>query len=893
MDDTPTFGYWIRRRRKALDLTQEELARRAGCSLGAIRKLEGDERRPSRELAESLARVLEVPPEEHAAFLKVARAELAADHLRRPSLGASHLGQAMAREPVPRTGLLADDAPLQAPPPQRRNLPVPPTPLIGREREITAITMLIQDPAVRLLTLTGTGGTGKTRLASAAAEAVAPAFTHGVWAVELASLSDPLLVIPTIAQALGVRVTSGQPIQESLHAAVCERQMLLVLDNFEQILPAAPHITALLAAVPGLKVLVTSRAVLHLRGEHEYPVPPLALPDQQQFPALDALSQYAAVALFIQRARAIRPGFQVDTANASALVAICARLDGLPLAIELAAMRSRLFGLEALLARLDHRLPWLAGRASDLPQRQQTLRNTIAWSYDLLDAAHQRLFRRLAVFVGAWTLEAAEGVCTAYGDLGVDVVEGLTTLVEQSLLQQPPEDIRVQDGEPRFRMLETLREYALEQLVASGEAALLYRRHAGYYLRLVEAAEPALRGAQQVAWGARLEREHDNLQASLRWFIAQGAAEQGLRMGGALWRFWGFCGHATEGCDLLRKLLALPGGGTGRAKAQLGLGWLSYIQLDWYHAIMHFEESVVLYREVGDDWGLAFALGSRAYWLSRPLRERYCAQSVALFDELRDPWGIAFAFAVRGAIAAAHRDPVAHALAGEGIGRLRKLGDRWFLALMLTQLGEAAREVEDSEWEDWLLEESLALAREMNDEVAIANATHVLALSARWHGDYAKAATLYDESVVLFRELAMKVGVTSALHGRGMVAYHEGDDWQAQALFEKCLSYFAEAQHMDGVAWCFEGLAGVAGRAGAAGARRAARLLGAGEVLAHSPYSTWNGLGGAEYAGIAEAVRVQLDEAEWDAAWAEGQGMTMEQAIAYALEVSNPGSSAS
>jgi hypothetical protein len=421
-------------------------------------------------------------------------------------------------------------------------------------------------------------------------------------------------------------------------------------------------------------------------------------------------------------------------------------------------------------------------------------------------------------------------------------------------------------------------------------------------------AEPALRGAQQVAWGARLEREHDNLRASLRWFIAQGAAEQGLRMGGALWRFWGFCGHAPEGRDLLAELLALPGGDAARAKAQLGLGWLSYIQLDWYRACMHFEESVALYREVGDAWGLAFALGSRAYWLSPPLRESYCEESVALFDELRDPWGIAFAFAVRGAIAAAHRDPVARALADEGIGRLRTLGDRWFLALVLTQLGEAALELEDSGWEEWVLEESLGLAREMNDEVAIANATHLLAMSARWHGDYAKSATLYDECVVLFQDLGMKLGVATAhrvllavrdlsfqdlgmklgvataRHGRGMVAYHQGDDRRAQALFEECLSYFAEAQHRDGVAWCFLGLAGVAGRAGAAGARRAARLLGAGEVLAHSRPSTWDGLAGAEYAGIVDAARVQLDQAEWDAAWAEGQGMTLEQAIAYALD---------
>ncbi|MBA3476949.1 MAG: XRE family transcriptional regulator, partial [Lautropia sp.] len=680
-----SFGEWLRRRRKALDLTQEALAQRAGYSLGAIRKLEADERRPSRELAESLADVLAVPVEERAAFLKVARAERAVDHLRLPGSGVSTLGQVIARAPDPQTGLLAD-VPLLKAQPALHNLPVPLTPLIGREQEIAAITTLIQDPAVRLLTLTGPGGTGKTRLSHQVAAELCDDVSQGVpdavWFVDLAPLSDASLVVSTIAQTLGVRDT-GLPRADSLVGHLRDKHMLLILDNFEQVLPAATDIAALLQAAPRLKLLVTSREVLHLSGEQEYPVLPLALPDLRQSESPTQLTEYAAVALFIQRAVAARPDFQVTDANASVVAEICVRLDGLPLAIELAAARIKMLPPAALLQRLGNRLKLLTGGARDLATRQQTLRAAIDWSYQLLTPSEQQLFARLGVFVGGCTLEAAEAVCQEQSDQ--DILDGIQSLIDKSMLHRKDDA-----DEASFTMLETMREYALEQLAASGQEDVLRCRHAEYYREFAEAAEPALRSAQQVAWGSRLEREHDNLRAALRWFISQGDADQGLRMSGALWRFWGYCGHLLEGRDILAELLALHGGGAGpRARALLGAGSLVSLLGAGDDAAALFEQSAALFRKVGDRWGQAFALSYREFEVS--WSEHRVEESAALLEQLGEPWGLALAFVLRSELAGRQQDPVARSLGAEGVRRFLEIGDRWFLITVLGHMVDVAR----------------------------------------------------------------------------------------------------------------------------------------------------------------------------------------------------------
>jgi len=409
--------------------------------------------------------------------------------------------------------LTAPDLPSDFPPLRtldayRNNLPLQPTPLVGREKEVVEVCDLLQRDETRLLTLTGPGGTGKTRLALQAAADLLDDFPDGTYFVPLATLSEAELLIPAIAETLGVSETGEQPLDETLKDYLSERRMLLLLDNFDQVLGAAPAVTGLLARASGLKVLATSRAPLGLYGEHVFPVPPLALPDLKSPPPLERLTQYEAVGLFVERARAVKPDFAITNESAPAVAEICVRLDGLPLAIELAAARITMLPPKGMLRRLGSRLKLLTGGARDLPERQRTLRDAIEWSHALLDQGEQVLFRRLAVFSGGRTLEAIEAICDAEGDLPVDTFEGVSSLLDKSLLRQEEGP----EGEPRFVMLETIHEFAREKLEESGEAEQIRRSHAEYFLALAEQAEPRLRGATQLEWLERLEAEHEAIR---------------------------------------------------------------------------------------------------------------------------------------------------------------------------------------------------------------------------------------------------------------------------------------------------------------------------------------------------------------------------------------------
>jgi predicted ATPase/class 3 adenylate cyclase len=444
--------------------------------------------------------------------------------------------------------LPADFPPLKTLDISPNNLPIQPTPFVGWEQELAAVRDLLGREEVHLLTLTGPGGAGKTRLGLQVAAELSDYFAAGVFFVNLAPISDPALVVATIAETLDIREGPGQPLLERLKEQLQQKQMLLLLDNFEQVVSAASQVTDVLAACPKLKVVVTSREVLHLRAEHELAVPPLALPDPKHLPDLAILSHYAAVALFLQRAQAVKPDFQVTNANARAIVEICARLDGLPLAIELAAARMKLLSPQALLARLSQRLAVLTGGARDVPARQQTLRDTIAWSYDLLTTEEQRLFRRLSVFVGGCTLEAAETLCGALDDGygAIPVLDGVGSLIDKSLLQHTEREA-AEGEESRLVMLETIREYGLEALAASGEMEATRQAHAVYYFTLAEKAELEFWGPQQAERLDRLEREHDNLRTALNCLLERGEAtesiEMALRLGGALWHFWRVRNH--------------------------------------------------------------------------------------------------------------------------------------------------------------------------------------------------------------------------------------------------------------------------------------------------------------------------------------------------------------
>ncbi len=495
------------------------------------------------------------------------------------------------------------------------NLPVQPTSLIGREKEVAAVLDLLQREEVRLLTLTGPGGTGKTRLGLQVAAELAERFTDGVFFVNLAPISDPELVVPTLAQTLNVKEIAEQTLLDLLKASLHWKHLLLLLDNFEQVLGAAVYVADLLAACPNLKVMVTSRMTLHIRGEQEYAVPPLAVPDPKHLPDLVVLSQYEAVALFIQRAQAARPEFQVSNANAPAVAEICVRLDGLPLAIELAAARIKVLPPRALLARLGQRLAVLTNGPRDAPVRQQTLRNTIKWSYDLLDSQEQQLFQRLSVFAGGCTLEAIESVCAAFGDEVGTVLDAVASIIDKSLLQQTEQKVRQEGGEPRLVMLETIREYGLERLKGDGEREAIQQAHADYYLALAEDTEPELAGPRQAVWLERLEREHDNLRAAMQWSLEPGEdghrREMALRLGGALQRFWIVRGHWSEGRNFLERALAESKevAASVQVKALITAANLAHVQADNDRAEALAEKSWALCKELGDTRGLGALQG--------------------------------------------------------------------------------------------------------------------------------------------------------------------------------------------------------------------------------------------------------------------------------------------
>ena len=503
-------------------------------------------------------------------------------------------------------GLPFDFPPLKTLNSHTHNLPVQLTSLIGREREIAAIGHLLQRQDIRLLTLTGSGGIGKTRLGLRVAAELSEEFADGVFFVNLAPLSDPELVLPTIAQALGVKEAAGQAPLDLVSAWLREKEMLLLLDNFEQVVGAAVEVVALLARCPKLTVLVTSRATLHLSGEHEFAVSPLSLPDTTYLPDLVTLSQYEAVAMFIARAQAVKPTFQVTNANAPAVAEICIRLNGLPLAIELAAARIKMLPPQALLARLGQRFTLLTSKAQDVPARQQTLRNAIAWSFDLLDAGEQLLFRRLSVFVGGATTEAVEALYATLGDEPELVLDGIASLIDKSLLRQSePEAV-----EPRFVMLETICEYGREALTVRSEVEATRRAHAVYYLSLAEAAEQESVGPQEPMWFARLEQEHDNLRVAMSWLLECGEVEMALRLGAALWWFLRDSGYYHEGWNFLERALergedvAVP----VRAKVLWAAGHLALFQGNYERGEALCQESLALFQAIGDTKGMGTAV---------------------------------------------------------------------------------------------------------------------------------------------------------------------------------------------------------------------------------------------------------------------------------------------
>ena len=722
------------------------------------------------------------------------------------------------------------------------NLPAQLTTFVGREEEITAICETLRHEHVQLVTLTGAGGTGKTRLSLEAATRMTDYFTSGVFFVSLGDITDPNQVAPRISQQLEVWEGGSQPLLQSLKDYLQDKNILILLDNFEQLIPAASVVAELLASAPALKVLVTSRILLNLRGEHEMPILPLDIPDPDKLPPLERLAENESVKLFVTRARAAQPNFTLTGDNASLVARICQRLDGLPLAIELAAARIKLLPPQAILARLTDRLKLLTGGAQDLPSRQRTLRNTLDWSYGLLNPQEKALYARLSIFVGGFTLEAAEAVCNQENSM--DILDGVTSLVNNSLLKQES----TSGSEPRFRMLETIREYALERLAEKGERVELERRHALYYADIVKDAGYYLFGSEASYWLNWLEIEHDNVLATLAW---SQSTPEGLELGPSLvtflnW-FWYRSGLLNEGRMWTERVLASsagidpkPGGGMTLQMVSLLAMW----QGDLNIAIAKARESLALWQKLEDEQNLPWVL---------------MGTGIVLLNM--------------------GKDDEAHPLLKEAQALFQKMGMPYMQAVALVHLGNVALGLENpAEATQWH-HQAHRIFREIGEEWGLSFVLNNLGEVARVQGDYGQAGKYYEESEALLKVTGTKGDQARLVHTLGYIALHSEDFEKAEMQFRESLAMFRKLGNKRGIAECIAGLAALRVRQGSQHA--AAQMLGAAEALLGASGAAWWPADRVEVEKTRAILQLALSEDEFATAWKEGQGMTLDQAIAF------------
>jgi predicted ATPase/class 3 adenylate cyclase len=764
------------------------------------------------------------------------------------------------------------------------NLPVQPTSLIGREWEVASLVELLRRVDIRLVTLTGPGGTGKTRLALQVAAELSDLEWRGIYFVDLAPVSDSTQVIPTIASTLGLREERSRSPLECLKEEIDQNRLLLLLDNFEQVLDAAVRVSELLVACPQLKIMVTSRAVLRVRAEREFAVPTLRLPDSAQMPDLEALLQYEAIVLFVQRTQAVVPEFRLTDMNAPAVVEIVRRLDGLPLAIELAAARMKLLSPEALLARLNQPLQVLTSGVRDVAARQQTLRNTIAWSYNLLDAQERALFRLLSAFVGGCTLGAIEAVYGALGNATGLILDIVDSLVDKSLLQlrEPGKG-----EEPRFAMLETIREYGLELLVASGELESVREAHAMYFLELSERADLDLSASDSPERLDRLEQEHDNLRAAMHWSLEdiERREQIALRMGGALRSFWYVRGYLSEGLDFLER--AMMGSNEveepTRAAALYAAARLYEARGDYDRAEPFLVKSLVLYRELGNPERIAYALHLQAdiAWrrgildMARSLAE----ESLAVFRELGDRGAIASLLLHLGALAADQGEYArARDLLEESLAINRELGDKGNIPDSLFNLARAyffsGSELGAARV---LLEESLSLFRQLSDKESIGYCLCLLGLLTLEQGDVTTARSLVEQSVALFKERRQAHGMALSTSAMATVIAAQGDNAVARALYDAALTEARKAGDKLIIASGLEGLSRVLVALGEY--ERAVQLRAAAETLREAIGAPMPAVERPADEQAAKVAREWLGEEAFAVVWDDWRGLKVEDAL--------------